>query len=230
MDKSEYKCTRCGFCTTYKCSLKKHLENKKPCDTTYSDTSREELLQKLVFKDYNEVTYDCSFCATKFNFNHNRLRHERTCKSKPANTQNALIEQLANEVALLKAQIKPSIDALQQRIKDLEIQNAILKNKKNEYYYQCILEKLYNCSHVRYDCCETDLTNDLFHGEIKHWPSWKEGLGQLMTANSIDPKPELRAFMFGKYSEKAKTKATRVMKALGIRVYQFDDDDNLVLL
>ena len=175
-------------------------------------------------------TFECTNCHEKFASNSTRYRHQQTCKESYIHALEERIKKLELASNNGAGPNTNTTNTLQQRIKDLEIQNAILKNKKNEYYYQCILEKLYNCSHVRYDCCETDLTNDLFHGEIKQWPSFKEAIGQLMTANSIDPKPELRAFMFGKYSEKAKVKATRVMKALGIRVYQFDDDDNLVLL
>lgn len=96
----KFTCERCGFETEYKCSLIKHLERKKSCNSSLSNISREDLIKKLKEKKRNDVTYDCRFCSAQFNHYANCQRHQQTCKEK-----NDEIMQLRLEIKELKNSI-----------------------------------------------------------------------------------------------------------------------------
>lgn len=96
------------------------------------------------------------------------------------------VETLKNSVALTK------------KIDSLQMQLDIALNKKSEKVYQKLLEKHLGGTHKTLDCGITDITTDDFHAEIKHWPDWKAGVGQLKVYNASDPRPSLRLYLFGK--------------------------------
>jgi hypothetical protein len=64
---SDYKCSRCGFESKYKHVLINHLQKKLECPTTFSNETRELLLENTRLKKYNDVTYECIYCRKKFN-------------------------------------------------------------------------------------------------------------------------------------------------------------------
>lgn len=103
-----------------------------------------------------------------------------------------------------------------------------LKNKKSESFYQSLLELCTGASHKTLQCGVTDVSTDEFHAEIKQWDCYKEGVGQLMCYNSEDPKGEIRLYMFGSYSPKAKRKAHNVCENLNIQVYEFVHKEGVV--
>jgi hypothetical protein len=79
-----YTCERCGYQTKYKPNLVKHLKRANICAATTEerDIPAATLLDKLVCKSYNEVTYDCIHCKRKFNNRSSMYRHLKTCKVK----------------------------------------------------------------------------------------------------------------------------------------------------
>lgn len=77
-----YCCERCGYKTEYKHSLQLHLKRKNTCQPSISDIDVNELLDKLLHKEYNEVTYDCEFCDKRFNNMSSRSRHYKCCKKR----------------------------------------------------------------------------------------------------------------------------------------------------
>lgn len=107
----------------------------------------------------------------------------------------------------------------------LEIENAILKNRKTEDIYQTALEKYLHGTHKRLKCGITDITTSIFHAEIKEWQGWKGALGQLVSYNQEDPRQELRAYFFGKVNKKTKQVALEVLEAVNIRAFEVDFTD-----
>ena len=116
---------------------------------------------------------------------------------------------------------KPS---LLEEFANLKIENAVLKNKKDEKFYQLIVEKYLGATHDRNAAGVTDVTTDTIHAEIKRFKIFKEGIVQLMAYNVKDPKDELHsthAYMFDDTGKKHMDMAADVMKQLKIKVFTF---------
>lgn len=84
-------CDICKYTTKYKCNLIQHLNNKKNCDIFNTDIDRKELINKLITKEYNDITYDCKFCKKKFNNSNNMYQHIKICKKKIVEIENKVI-------------------------------------------------------------------------------------------------------------------------------------------
>jgi len=115
------------------------------------------------------------------------------------------------------------IDAIKNKIFDK-------KNKKNENFYQYILEKYYKCGHTKYKTGVTDLTCSEFNGEIKLWIDYKYVVGQLLIANIHMKRDKMIAFMFGEYGDKSKQNAYDDFKSIGIHVYDLYIEDTNVYM
>jgi hypothetical protein len=63
---------------------------------------------------------------------------------------------------------------LLEKLGNLQIENAILKNKKDESFYQLIVEKYLGGTHSRNKNGITDVTTDKIHAEIKRWKFYKD--------------------------------------------------------
>jgi hypothetical protein len=119
-------CKRCGYETSQKSNLLRHLERKVPCEPKLSDVSTESLISELNHKEYNEVTYSCVYCNREFNFNQSRHRHQLICKKKTESNNAAAKAAKAKEkkkVATKKA-IKELQDKLELVMKELQEKKA----------------------------------------------------------------------------------------------------------
>jgi hypothetical protein len=90
-------CKRCGYETSNKSNLLKHLRRVNPCEAMDEDIERSECIRQLLAKEYKEETYDCATCEKKFNTYQSRWRHSKVCKKN---------EETKNEIQLLKDEIK----------------------------------------------------------------------------------------------------------------------------
>lgn len=174
--------------------------------------------------------YECIRCGYE-TFHKSRMRLHLLNKKKPCPASANDIE-LTDEVInyILNNRIyripehtttNKCLDSLKDRNRILEAQVLFLSNKKNEAFFQHILEIIHNgASHKSLKCGITDITNDEMHAEIKEWNHWKEALGQLIAYNTEDPKQIKRVYFFGKYPKNMKSKAVEIMNASGIEVYE----------
>lgn len=103
--KLDWICKRCGHTSTAKCNLLKHLRRKTPCQPKIENTSVEDCINELVRKEYNNKTYDCPYCSTKFNAYQNRHRHMKTCKEADKIQKESIIKLLEEQNALLREQL-----------------------------------------------------------------------------------------------------------------------------
>lgn len=76
----EWICQRCNHETSTKSNLLQHLRRKNPCTVINIDKDVDAYIEELLFKEYNDKTYDCEHCDMKFNSRSNRSRHLHTCK------------------------------------------------------------------------------------------------------------------------------------------------------
>jgi hypothetical protein len=94
-------CKRCNYETIYKKCLIQHLNNKKPCKIINNNIERNILLDELLEKTYNNITFDCEFCDKKFNNRSNMYRHRKIC----INNNENLIDKLTNRIDKLEAKL-----------------------------------------------------------------------------------------------------------------------------
>jgi hypothetical protein len=104
------------------------------------------------------------------------------------------------------------------------------KGEKLEQYYQLFLERYLNAKHLRLKCGITDITTPEFHVEIKKWSDYKKVYGQLEVYQAQSWRSKLYAVFFGKTSQKNKDLAISIFKEKGIGVYEFDNDDNIIII
>jgi hypothetical protein len=81
MEELMYTCERCGFQTTLKGSLVRHLQNKKVCPAKVKNIGRQELLSRLVTREYKTETTICEFCNKTIS-KPVIARHKKTCKQR----------------------------------------------------------------------------------------------------------------------------------------------------
>lgn len=101
---------------------------------------------------------------------------------------------------------------------------------RNEFYFQKILEVHLGGMHDHVACGKTDISTPLFHAEIKDWNNYKSAVGQLMCYNCFKPKPELRAYLFGKVKENDKYIALTAFKKLGIKAFELIQQKNQLFI
>jgi hypothetical protein len=127
----DWVCKRCQHLSTSKCNLIKHLRRKTPCQDVNNVISIEAYITELTKKEYNDKTYDCRFCGTKFNNYQNRHRHYKSCKKAPTAPQNNQ-HQLEKNVS--SDEPKPTYEqldtkAILQRLTHLEERNTYLEQR-----------------------------------------------------------------------------------------------------
>lgn len=213
-------CKRCGHEFEYKYLLLKHLNRKKSCEPTKSDISVDLLIDEI--DESKNKKYSCRACFKKFKSFQTRWYHEKTCEKisekteekieeKPVQKNNQIVD-IDNLKKYLLKEIKNEVvkkteneKNLEKNIKTLNLELQYYKNRKNENFYQLLLENFLGGTHKKLKSGITDITTDYCHAEIKQWKSFKEAIGQLTCYNIQDPKPELHLYFFGKYSAKERT-------------------------
>jgi hypothetical protein len=85
MEEPMHTCERCGFQTTLKGSLVRHLQNKKVCPAKLKNIDRQQLLSCLATKEYKTETTTCEFCNKTIS-KPVIARHKKTCKQRQQTT------------------------------------------------------------------------------------------------------------------------------------------------
>lgn len=242
----EYSCIRCGFETTEKRYLVKHLCRKTICDPNLKDVSPKLQLEELTKKEYSADAVQCQYCDKRFNNASNRYKHMRICKK---NMENVSKKEIINAFSIIKEQCEKQskvIKTLEKQYKDLvcyiketieknttiisklQTDIEILKTKKSEKYYQHITEKFLGGTHKKVMCGITDISTDNLHAEIKHAKDYKDAIGQITCYNQVDPKPNLHLYLFGKAGKQLLETAKHLCSGLNIKLFIFTHSKNIV--
>lgn len=213
----EHKCPRCGYTSVIISNFKKHLQRLTICEPYIEDISLDEI--RLKYFKVKIITDICENCNKSFSSKSTFYAHKKECTKKET-----ILQELKEEInELKKKQTSTSIIT-----NELKMQVMFLKNKKKEDYYQIILEQYLQNTHKKVECGITDVTTVSCHAEIKRWDCWKEALGQLISYNTVDPKDNIQAYMFGKYGTVAKNTAINVFQKNGIKVFDFIENENVI--
>jgi hypothetical protein len=95
---------------------------------------------------------------------------------------------------------------------------------RKEIYYQNIVEEVLQGKHKVLKSGITDVTTKDTHAEIKQWRKWKDAVGQLLSYNVYDSKPNLQVYLFNSYKHEKKLVAMKVFDHYNITPFEFIDD------
>ena len=245
----EFTCKRCRYKTNTKGNLKLHLEKKKICEPLFEDIRRDILILELY--PIKDNKYACE-CGKKYAHSSGLTLHKRTCNFIHANLKTdakdkRVLSYLDNKLKEITIKCDAQQKTIDQHKIDMEKQQVdmenqqkklerqqfeilALKSKKDEIFFQKLLEKYFDAGHKKLPSGETDITTDTMHIEIKIWNEWKAAIGQLMSYNVDDPKQELRVYLFGKYADRCRKVAIETFTQLNIIPYDFTEDFNAINL
>lgn len=178
-------------------------------------------------------------CGKRFESKQGLHQHLLVCdytvenRLKQIEDENGKLKALINHESIgtcleLQAALKAAqqqIQAMQAEIDSSKLDLRYYKKKRDEPFYQMLLEPILSGTHKKLPCGITDITTDDTHVEIKEWRCWKEAVGQLTCYNEDDPKPYLAIYLFGKYGDKCKHNAIRICTARGFKMYDLVDTD-----
>ena len=211
-------CERCGNEFSRKAHLLSHLTRKIPCEPTKSNVDTKKLLDDLLKqreRPEDVYKYKCEHCNKGFKSSQGKYLHKQSCKEKD------------------KANVKPEVATDNKN--SVDVQKLLLdlqyyKNKRNEQFYQLMLQQHLKVTHKTLSFGVTDITTDDCHAEIKEWSCWKEAVGQLTCYNIVDPKPNLAIYLFGKYGGHCKKVAKDIMTQANFHVYEFKERDDMFII
>lgn len=229
-------CKRCNYVAANRSNLVTHLTRINPCipydGCPTNDQDIDILLEEIgvVPNEIRSQVYKCERCDATY-------KHKSTlCKHVKTTHHPHRIEQSKERVEL---------DGLRADVDSLKIANALLLrhlpagdqvtkpkviNKKNESFYQAIVEQHLGGGHKKLLIGETDVTTETHHAEIKNWDCWKESVGQLTVYNNEDPKEHLHVYLFGKCSIEKRIRVVDALQKCKMNVFTFDEEDRIVSL
>ena len=230
---SEFACNRCGYESSTKGNLVRHLISKTPCSPLVQDICRSIQYNKLTTVARPDVTFTCNQCNSVYNHASSLCKHKKTCKLNTTvqNNEASTSHQVPNEEENQGYinQITALTTELQQKnmtIENMKLEIAFLRNKKNEQFYQEIMERQFNAAHKTLNIGITDITTDDAHYEIKRWSCWKEALSQLQLYNDEDPKEHLYACFFETCTDNHKEKVQKCLNKYNIECLEFRQDES----
>lgn len=117
--------------------------------------------------------------------------------------------------------------ALADEIKKLKLNIELIKSNKKEAFYQHMVERYLNGTHLKLPSGITDVSTDQIHAEVKNTIDWKSALGQLYCYNHDSPRTRLHAYLFGKASKNALKTAYEKFSSMNIEMYTFTSNDDI---
>lgn len=127
----EYICKRCGYTTSQKCHLVRHLKNKKPCSIILRNINIEDLLKELKLPK-KPKKWLCEKCGKEFNARSTRYIHQQVCDKDSKQTDEKVSnEELSMAITNLKAEIEDLKSNQQTIINSGIINSGTINSTKN---------------------------------------------------------------------------------------------------
>jgi len=148
----KFLCERCHHESTTKGNLMQHLQKKKACPTTYSSSTREDIIKKMKRVSEKEKTFECDYCEQKFSTAPGKCKHKKICTKRPNNEANLMalqqrVDQLEQELSRQRNQNNGGIVNNTNNIQNQQIINNtyVINSFGNEIIPQFSPEFLTNC-------------------------------------------------------------------------------------
>jgi hypothetical protein len=127
--KADTRCPRCGIECRFKSALITHMNRIKPCEPLLSDIDPQTFRSELAEKDKADKKYICRHCSKGFINRKSKYEHQRNCKGSTELVPAAEVQQLANTVVSLQAQVAEL--TAQSKIRPSMINNTTNNNTQN---------------------------------------------------------------------------------------------------
>lgn len=224
-----FACNRCGYSTDNISNLRRHIRRKLLCKPKVADISIETLKNDFLPEQKNK-TLSCANCGKSYASRQGLYLHlkSESCSQTDTNKSTSLdaIKHYEDVIKDLSDQVTKKDECIANLQEKLHYQTS----KRNEDFYQAMLEKHFNATHKRLSVGITDITTDDAHIEIKRWSCWKEALSQLLLYNRADPKEHIHACFFEKCTEALKKLVVDNFITFGIEVYEFVESEDAAFL
>lgn len=131
----DFTCERCGYHTTTKVCLLRHLQTKKACETVHSMKDRNALIKALTTREYKTETIVCHQCqktVSKPGF----ARHKKLCliKQQKQKAQTPMQLSIDADIEVTKEeflQLKAELEQLKQQIAGSQASTSGVVNNNN---------------------------------------------------------------------------------------------------
>jgi hypothetical protein len=244
-----YQCPRCGYETRCKKNMRKHLYGlKKSCCSLLSIHIKQYVLRNRIYHipgqvavqkvdENNQIVIKCTGQASVCQSNQSQastsqgIQPQASIQVYQRQSQVLEISDIVEQIQALRHDFNQQIDKQNRHINKLQQEVRLLRSfmkKRNEKFYQNIVEKHLNGKHKKVETGITDVTNDTTHAEIKQWSMFKFLVGQLQAYNHSDPKDELHAYFFGIATKEIKQMAYALCINHKIKVFTFIDSDEQI--
>jgi hypothetical protein len=124
----ELSCKRCGYTTSERSNLVKHLKRVKECPAVLSGEDRSVILAETYLRNYEASDSTCKFCAKQFKSAASLCRHKKLCKKNINNSTN-ILNNLQNEVKHLKEYISSKLKNDRNQIEIQSLKDEIILSK-----------------------------------------------------------------------------------------------------
>jgi hypothetical protein len=132
---TNYKCERCGDVKSTKSNLLQHLRKQKPCKTTYSTKSREDIIDELrappLYEMNVENMFACEYCNKALASAPSKCQHKRICPRRPEMMMQTMIRHLQEELNKSKSDIIDLRNQLTQSVVTNINNNTTIQNQQN---------------------------------------------------------------------------------------------------
>lgn len=183
------------------------------------DANANTQLNDIVIKPLVAKSHKCRYCGKDYKHQPTLSRHMKQCCKKPVRPEetahafatalhglmlwaNAASSAGTNGSCSLKTPSHSPVPICTmppvKKADDVTPYQKTLRGNRCEDFYQAILERHLGGAHKTLPLGTTDISTDVLHAEIKVWDCYKEGVGQLITYQLLDPKDELHLYLFGK--------------------------------
>lgn len=168
------------------------------------------------------VPYHCPRCGYENHKAYNMKLHLYTKKKVCQGIESRidLTDDVKKEILDNRVYHAPKTSAYVPLVLNLQKELLFYKNRKDEKFFQVVLEDCLNGTQKQLQNGITDITTDSFHAEINEWTNWKGAIGQLLAYNIEDPQPEMQVYFFGKSNKKLRECALQTLTQLNIKAFE----------
>jgi predicted RNA-binding Zn-ribbon protein involved in translation (DUF1610 family) len=126
-----YVCERCGYTTTCKSNLLRHLKRVNVCVAKNNNIDVNEYIHNLTKKEYHNRTFSCEICGKTFTSRGNKSRHKKVCTNNEITNVNNTKDINIDVVNIMK-DMKARLDHVETLINNSRCeQNVVINNTSN---------------------------------------------------------------------------------------------------
>jgi hypothetical protein len=225
----QHVCDVCNYSTHHITNFKNHLTSKNKCAP-----SDNPLIVSMIDRYFNKIKHNplqCRKCTKIFKYRSSAYNHRKTCTVEVSSKDNPPYKFSDIETSVNDLNIK--FEKLRTTVEQIEDNVVVLQKKEThecEAFYQKLLEKHLDGTHMHIETGITDVSNNILHAEIKHWKNYRLAVGQLLFYNAAEKRDILQVYFFGPCQNSDRDLVKKYMKTFNIQAFEFVHYNNDVVI